>query len=139
MITVKYKLKDDVLPPVVYGNWIDLYTAEEVELTSGDYRLIDLGIAMEFPKHFEALVVPRSSTFKNYGILMTNSIGIIDDEYNGDQDYWKFPALATRDVTIPKNIRIAQFRIIDSCSIKMNRVKMLGNEDRGGFGSTGTK
>ncbi len=111
MITLKYKLKDTIMTPVVYGNWIDLYTSEEVIMKKGDYQLIDLGFVMELPQGFEALVAPRSSTFKHFGILMTNTIGVIDTNYKGDNDYWKFLAYATRDVIIPKNTRIAHFRV----------------------------
>ena len=94
------------------SDWIDLRSAERVELKSGEYRLIRLGVAIELPKGYEALVVPRSSTFKNFGILQTNSIGVIDESYCGDNDEWKYPALAMRDTVININDRICQFRII---------------------------
>ena len=93
---------------------------------------------MELPEGYEALVAPRSSTFKNYGILLANSLGIIDESYKGDNDEWKFLAYATRDTHVEKNDRICQFRIIEhQPKIKLTKVESLGNADRGGIGSTG--
>ena len=120
------------------SDWIDLRSAERVELKSGEYRLIRLGVAIELPKGYEALVVPRSSTFKNFGILQTNSIGVIDESYCGDNDEWKYPALAMRDTVININDRICQFRIIrHQDSFTFEEVEALKEVDRGGFGSTG--
>ena len=120
------------------SDWIDLRAAERVELKSGEYKLIKLGVGMELPKGYEALVVPRSSTFKNFGILQTNSMGVIDESYCGDNDEWKFPALAMRDTVIELNDRICQFRIIKhQDAITFEEVKELNEVDRGGFGSTG--
>ena len=120
------------------GDWIDLRAAEEVSIKGGQFKLIPLGVAMELPHGYEALVAPRSSTFKNCGILLANSIGIIDESYKGDNDEWHFPAYAVRDTTIHKNERICQFRIIKHQPlIHLKEVDRLGNEDRGGIGSTG--
>ena len=120
------------------SDWIDLRAAERVELKSGEYKLIKLGVGMELPKGYEALVVPRSSTFKNFGILQTNSMGVIDESYCGDNDEWKFPALAMRDTVIEVNDRICQFRIIKhQDAFTFEEVKELNEVDRVGFGSTG--
>ncbi len=120
------------------SDWIDLRTAERVELKTGEFKLIPLGIAMELPIGYEAHIVPRSSTFKNFGILQTNSMGIVDESYCGDNDQWFFPALAMRDTVINVNDRICQFRIMEhQPKIEFDEVDSLGNEDRGGHGSTG--
>lgn len=138
---IKIKYFDNEITKVekiTQGDWIDLRSAKEISMKKGDFSLIPLGIAMELPKGYEAHVVPRSSTFKNYGILLVNSTGIIDNSYNGDNDQWWFPAYATRDITIPKNDRICQFRIMkNQPKFEFQFVDMLGNEDRGGLGSTG--
>ena len=120
------------------GDWIDLRAAEEVRLAAGEYKLIPLGVAMELPNGYEALIAPRSSTFKNLGILMANSIGVVDESYCGDNDEWHFPAYAMRDTVIHKNERICQFRIIKHQPlIHLVEVESLGNKDRNGIGSTG--
>ena len=120
------------------GDWIDLRAAEDVYMKAGDFRLISLGVSMKLPSGYEAHVVPRSSTFKTWGILQTNSMGVIDNSFSGTNDIWKFPALATRDVQIKKNDRICQFRIIQKMPyVTMNEVDKLDDTDRGGFGSTG--
>ena len=136
---VKIKYLADVTPIsfLKQGDWIDLRTAEEVTLKKGEFKLISLGIAMELPYGYEALVIPRSSTFKKYGIIQANSIGLIDNSYCGDNDCWMFPAYATRDVTIPKDERICQFRIQEhQPKLEFVTVETLGNNNRGGFGST---
>lgn len=166
------------MPEIIkVGDWIDLCTAEDITLRVPHakmlhkkknteennterfrdvvftYTLIDLGVAMQLPEGFEAILAPRSSTFKKYGILQTNCIGIIDESYCGDEDIWKMPVLATRNITIPKGTRIAQFRIqlsqkatikqklkwLLSKGIKLKPVTSLSNKVRGGFGSTGDK
>lgn len=142
-IKIKYKY-DDLIPLYKVGgnksNWIDLRAAETVELKKGQYALIDLGIAMQLPTGYEALMAPRSSTFKNYGILQTNSIAVIDNSYCGDEDYWKYPVLATRDTIIHKNDRICQFRILkNQPAISFLDVDKLDNPNREGLGSTGVK
>ncbi|MCD8333394.1 MAG: dUTP diphosphatase [Clostridiales bacterium] len=120
------------------SDWIDLRASETVELKAGEFRLIPLGIAMELPKGYEAHLVPRSSTFKNYGILQTNSCGIIDCSYCGDEDMWRMPVYATRDTVIRENDRICQFRIVENQpTIVFDEVESLNNASRGGFGSTG--
>lgn len=120
------------------SDWIDLRASEEVELKAGEFKLIPLGVAMELPQGYEAHLVPRSSTFKNYGILQTNSCGIIDCTYCGDEDMWRMPVYATRDTVIHVNDRICQFRIVENQpKITFDEVESLGNANRGGFGSTG--
>lgn len=122
------------------SDWIDLRASETVELKQGEYRLIPLGVAMQLPEGYEAHVVPRSSTFKNFGILQANSCGIIDGSYCGDEDMWRMPVLAIRDTVIHQNDRICQFRIVENQPrITFREVKSLGNESRGGFGSTGVR
>ena len=111
---------------------------EDVELKAGEFKLIPLGIAIELPKGYEAIMAPRSSTFKNFGIIQANSIGIIDESYCGDNDMWRFPAIALRDTTIKKNERICQFRILaHQPENVITKVTHLTGKDRGGLGSTG--
>lgn len=120
------------------SDWIDLRASERVELKAGEFKLIPLGIAMQLPRGYEAHLVPRSSTFKNYGILQTNSCGIIDGSYCGDDDMWRMPVYATRDTVIEKNDRICQFRIVENQpQIEFEECEKLENQNRGGFGSTG--
>lgn len=120
------------------SDWIDLRAAEKVEMKAGEFKLIPLGIAMELPSGYEAHIVPRSSTFKNFGILQTNSMGVVDETYCGDDDQWFFPALAMRDTVINVNDRICQFRITEhQPELKFTEVENLGNKNRGGHGSTG--
>ena len=128
----------DKIKHIDIGDWIDLRAAENIELKTGDFRLIPLGVAIQLPAGYEAHIVPRSSTFKNYGIIQTNSIGIIDESYCGDNDQWMMPVYATRDVVINKNNRICQFRIMKKMpEVEFETVEKLGNSNRGGFGSTG--
>lgn len=120
------------------SNWIDLRCAETTIMKAGEFKLISLGVSMELPHGYEAHIVPRSSTFKNFGILQTNSMGVIDESYCGDNDVWKFPAYAVRDTTININDRICQFRIVKhQPGFKFDEVDHLAGKDRGGFGSTG--
>lgn len=120
------------------SDWIDLRAAKEVELKKGEFALIPLGVAMELPAGYEAHVVPRSSTFKNFGVIQTNSMGVIDETYCGDNDQWFFPAYALRDTVIHVNDRICQFRIMEhQPALDFEETVVLGNEDRGGHGSTG--
>ena len=122
------------------SDWIDLRSAEDVIMKAGEFRLIPLGIAMELPAGYEAHVVPRSSTYKNFGIIQTNHMGVIDESYCGDQDQWYFPAYALRDTEIKEGERICQFRIMEHQPlIVFEEAESLGNKDRGGIGSTGRK
>lgn len=120
------------------SDWIDLRAAEDIEMKAGEFRLIPLGVAMRLPAGYEAHIVPRSSTFKNFGILQTNHMGVIDESYCGSNDQWFFPALAIRDTVIHVNDRICQFRIMEhQPSLTFVENDLLDNRDRGGFGSTG--
>ena len=142
MEEIKIKYFVDGIDPLCYvagkSDWIDLHAAEDVTLKAGEFRLIPLGVAIALPEGYEAHIVPRSSTFKNYGILQTNSMGVVDCSYCGDNDQWRMPVYATRDVTIEKNARICQFRIMQNQPpLIFTRVEHLDGPDRGGFGSTG--
>lgn len=120
------------------GDWIDLRAAETVELKKGDRANISLGISVQLPEGYEAHVAPRSSTFKNWGIVMTNSVGVVDESYCGENDIWRMPVLATRDTVIRENDRICQFRIMKKMpEFTIEEVDFLSSPDRGGFGSTG--
>ena len=120
------------------SDWIDLRCAEDITLEAGEFRLIPLGVAIALPEGYEAHIVPRSSTFKNYGILQANSMGVVDCSYCGDNAQWRRPAYATRPVTIEKNARICQFRLMrNQPQLQFTRVEHLDGPDRGGFGSTG--
>ena len=140
-ILIKYvRTGLDKIEYIKGGDWIDLRIAEDVTLKAGDFKLIPLGVAMMLPKGYEALVIPRSSTFKKYGIIQANSIGLIDETYCGNNDEWHFPAYATRDIVIPKNTRICQFRIIEhQPPVDIVEVTELSEINRGGFGSTEEK
>lgn len=121
------------------SDWIDLRAAETVELKKGEFKLIPLGVAMALPKGYEAHIVPRSSTFKSFGIRQTNNMGVIDESYCGPNDQWFFPALAERDTTINVNDRICQFRIMEhQPKLEFSESTLEDNTDRGGHGSTGT-
>ena len=142
MEEIKVKYFTDDIDELCYvdgkSDWIDRHLAEEVTLKAGEFRLLPLGVAIALPEGYEAHIVPRSSTFKNYGILQTNSMGVVDCSYCGDNDQWRMPVYATRDVTIEKNARICQFRIMQNQPpLRFTRVERLDGPDRGGFGSTG--
>lgn len=137
---MKIKYTKDIYPvaSLEQGDWVDLRCAEDTDLKQGEFKYIPLGVAMQLPKGYEALVVPRSSTFKKYGVIQTNSMGVIDETYCGDNDEWHMPVYATRDTVIKKNERICQFRIIPhQPPVELVPVLMLNNQDRGGLGSTG--
>ena len=122
------------------SDWIDLRCAQRTELKAGEFKLIPLGVAMALPQGYEAHIVPRSSTFKKWGILQVNSMGVIDNSYSGDNDQWMMPVYATRDVVIEFGDRICQFRIMENQpKIEFCEVEHLEGADRGGFGSTGSK
>lgn len=138
IIKIKYLRDIEKVNRIACGDRIDLRAAEDTTMKAGEYKMIPLGIAMELPQGYEALVAPRSSAFRKYGVLLANSIGIIDESYKGDNDEWNFLAYAVRDTFIPKNERICQFRIIrHQPSVTLVEVDTLGNPDRGGIGSTG--
>ena len=138
VIKIKYFNGVEKIEKIGVGDWIDLRAAEDVILYAGEYKAIPLGVAMELPEGYEVLVAPRSSTVKKHGILLANSIGVIDESYKGDNDQWHFPALATRGGKIQKNERICQFRIIKhQPPIVLLEVDSLSNTNRGGLGSTG--
>lgn len=139
-IKVKYHADIHPLEKTDKGDWIDLRAAEDVELKAGEFKLISLGVSMKLPDGYEANIVPRSSTFKHWGILQTNHFGVIDNSYSGNDDIWRFPAYATRDVLIEKNSRICQFRIQRKMEgVTLTTVDNLDDVNRGGFGSSGTK
>lgn len=141
VIEIKY-FDDEIekIKKIDKGDWIDLRSAEEVELKAGEFKLISLGIGMKLPNGYEAHIAPRSSTFKTWGILQTNSVAVIDNSYCGENDIWKYPVYATKDVTIHKNDRICQFRIVKKQpSIEFIEVEHLEENSRGGFGSTGER
>lgn len=123
---------------IAVGDWIDLCNSEDVSLNAFDCKPIPLGVCMKLPEGYEAHLLPRGSTYKNFGIIQSNSMGIIDESYCGDNDQWFMPAIALRDTFIPKGSRICQFRIMP----KMEKVKFVEtfhmvDKDRGGYGSTG--
>lgn len=138
-IKVKYFDKEiEKISKIAIGDWIDLRAAKTIEMKQFDYQLIPLGIGMKLPEGYEANVVPRSSTFKNFGILQTNSYAVIDESYCGNEDQWFFPALAMRDTVIQKGDRICQFRINKKMeSVEILEVEQLDEKSRGGLGSTG--
>ncbi len=139
-IQIKYHVKELEKLRYIDGksDWIDLRAAEDVIMKAGEFRLISFGISMKIPEGYEAHIVPRSSTFKNFGILQVNSMGIIDNTYCGENDIWRMPVYAVRDTEIHVNDRIAQFRIMENQpAVVFEEVEKMEGEDRGGFGSTG--
>ncbi len=137
-IIIKYFNNAEPIEKITQGDWIDLRANDSFEYKAGDFIVIPLGVAMELPKGYEANAVPRSSTFKHYGIIQTNHFGVIDESYKGDDDQWFFPAYALRDGKISKGDRICQFRINKKMKrIKFNIVEKLTKKNRGGHGSTG--
>lgn len=137
-IKIKYFEGARKLSKIDKGDWIDLYSNEEVPMIPGQRYVVPLGVAMELPEGYEAIVAPRSSTFKTWGVLQTNSIGVIDESYKGDNDEWCMSVYATREETIHKGDKICQFRIQEKMPpITFVEVSSLDNPDRGGFGSTG--
>ena len=143
MEEIKVKYFVDGIDELCYvagkSDWIDLHAAEDVDMKAGEFRLIPLGVAIELPEGYEAHVVPRSSTFKTWGLLQTNSMGVIDESYCGDNDEWKLPVYATRDTVVEFGDRVCQFRIMaHQPAIRFEERAHLEGTDRGGFGSTGT-
>lgn len=140
-IKIKYHNKDiDKINNVNCSDWVDLRSAETVELKAGEFKIVSLGISMKLPEGYEAHIVPRSSTFKSWGIIQTNHMGVIDNSYSGDDDIWGMAVLAMRDTVININDRICQFRIVEKMpTIIFEEVEHLDSENRGGFGSTGRR
>ena len=139
-ISIKYFTED--IPELTYvedkSDWIDLYASETVEFKTGDFKLIPLGVGMILPEGYEANIVPRSSTFKNWGLIQTNCFAVIDKTYCGEEDMWRYPVYATRDTVVNKGERICQFRINkNQPKLTFNKVSHLKDKSRGGFGSTG--
>ena len=138
IIKVKYHADIHPLEKTDRGDWIDLRVAEDVEMKAGEFKILSLGVSIKLPDGYEAHIVPRSSTFKHWGIIQTNHMGVIDNSYSGDNDVWMFPALATRDVLIEKNSRICQFRIVKKMDdVSLITVDKLDDANRGGLGSSG--
>lgn len=141
MKTIKVKYENSNMQhmqKISEGDWIDLRAAETVKLKKGNFKLISLGVAMKLPKGYEAHIVPRSSTFKNFGIIQTNHQAVIDNSYCGDNDIWKYPVYALKDTVIKEGDRICQFRIVKKQpKLRFKVVDKLKAKDRGGFGSTG--
>ena len=140
MLTIQVRYHADIPPleKLPQGDWIDLRAAETVEMKAGEYKLISLGVSMRLPPGYEAHVAPRSSTFRRWGILATNGVGVIDESYCGDGDVWHLSALAMRDTRIEKGDRICQFRIVPKMPpVTLETVAVLTAPDRGGIGSTG--
>lgn len=149
-----YTTKYNCMPHLIKkGDWIDLTNAESVKISKGpEVTKLSLGVAMQLPKGFEAVVLPRSSTYAKYKVNMVNSMGVIDNSC-GPEDIWKMQVTAQKDTFIPEGVRIAQFRIqlsqkaniwhklkwLFSSGIKLIHVTSLDNVSRGGFGSTGDK
>ncbi len=144
METIRVRYFTDKIDRLTYidgkSDWIDLRAAEDVTIRAGEMKLIPLGVAMELPAGYEAHVVPRSSTFRNFGIIQTNHFGVIDETYCGNDDQWYFPAYAVRDTKVHRNDRICQFRIMKhQPPVVFEEVEKLDGENRGGFGSTGVQ
>ena len=138
-LRIKYFDKNiEKLKKTEKGDWIDLRSAIDISLKKGDFALIPLGVGMVLPDGYEAHIVPRSSTFKNWKIIQTNSVGIIDNSYSGENDKWMMPVYAVEDTKIKKNDRICQFRILEKMPVlEIQEVEHLNDVSRGGFGSTG--
>ena len=142
MKTIRIKYISDKIEKLTYidgiSDWIDLRAAKDMHLSKGEFALIPLGVAMELPKGYEAHIVPRSSTYKNFGIIQANHMGVVDESYCGDNDQWHMPVIAMRDTDIHINDRICQFRIMEhQPAIHFEETPTLANPDRGGFGTTG--
>ena len=142
MEQIKIKYFTDKIDKLAYidgkSDWIDLRASEEVTLKQGEFALVPLGVAMELPKGYEAHIVPRSSTYKNFGVIQANLCGVVDGSYCGDNDMWRMPVIAMRDTQIHVNDRICQFRIMkNQPEILFEEVEHLEGKDRGGFGTTG--
>lgn len=153
-VVLKIRYADENFPTLQMtekGDWIDLKASKDYDLKAGDSEFIDLGVAMKIPENYEAWLVPRSGTFKKYGLIQTNGIGIIDNSYSGNNDIWKMPVYALRDAKVAKGERLCQFRLVERMSVVFSPVSItqshcdlliletdhLDDDDRGGFGSSG--
>lgn len=137
-IKIKYFTDIEKIKQIPNGDWVDLRAAKNVTLNKGEFAIIPLGVGMKLPFGYEAHIVPRSSTYKNYGVIQTNHMGVIDNSYSGDNDQWGMPVIAMRDTTIHKNDRICQFRITQKQpDFEFTEVECLDTKSRGSFGSTG--
>ncbi|BDU85566.1 MULTISPECIES: dUTP diphosphatase [Clostridium] len=153
IIRIKYFDKATKLKKITKGNWIDVYANKDVFVKCGERAMVPLGFALELPEGWEGHLAPRSSTFKTWGIIQTNSVGVVDDTYIGDNDQWHMPVycLQGKDIEsengeevkgtwIRKGDKIGQFRIMEVMpEIEFEEVESFGNKDRGGFGTTGRK
>jgi len=141
MLNIKVKYHNPNLihiTKITQGDWIDLRASHTYELQKDDFALINLGISMKLPEGYEAHIAPRSSTFKNYGVIQTNSVGVVDNSYSGNNDIWMMPVYATRNCIIEQNDRICQFRLVKKMDeVNFSEVDNLDGTDRGGFGSSG--
>lgn len=142
-IKIKYFSNVPPLEQVEGSDWIDLRVAQDVSLLGNKFKVVPFGVGIKLPKGYEAHIVPRSSTFKKWGVIQTNHMGVVDESYCGDNDQWRWPmyVLERRPKTkIPKGTRVAQFRIVKKQpKIVFKMVDSFGAPDRGGFGSTGEK
>jgi len=138
-IKIKYFSNEiEKVSKITNGDWIDLRSAINRVIPKGEFALIPLGVGMILPEGYEAHIVPRSSTYKNFGVIQTNHMGVVDESYKGDRDQWFFPAFALRDTVIKLNDRICQFRIEKKMpEVEFEEVESLEDVNRGGFGSTG--
>lgn len=143
MVTIEIHYFDGSLPRLErteQGDWVDLRAAERVELKAGESALIPLGVSMRLPAGFEAHIAPRSSTFRRWGILQTNGVGVVDNRYCGTNDEWKMPVWATRDTVVERGDRVCQFRVVENQpALAFREAETLDGTDRGGFGSTGAR
>ena len=146
-IRIRYFDGATKLKKIDKGNWIDVYSRKDIFVEQGEREMIPLGFALELPEGYEGHLAPRSSTFKTWGIIQTNSVGVVDDTYIGDNDEWHMPVycLEPKDefgygTWIRQGDKIGQFRIMEvQPDFELVEVDSFGNEDRGGFGTTGTK
>ena len=152
-IRIKYFEGATKLKKISKGNWIDVYACKDIFVPLNERSMVPLGFALELPEGWEGHLAPRSSTFKTWGIIQTNSVGVVDDTYIGDNDQWHMPVycLQGKDIEsengeevkgtwIRKGDKIGQFRIMEVMpEIEFEEVESFGNKDRGGFGTTGTK
>ena len=141
VIKIKYfNRKLEKIKKISKGDWIDLRASETIYLNKGECASIPLGVAMQLPKNYEAHILPRSSTWKNFRIIQTNHMGIIDESYCGDNDQWLLSVYALENTHIKENDRICQFRIVEKMpEFDFEEVEQLDNDDRGGFGSSGVR